>query len=674
MAKVLLKSQLRKLENTDKRRVAILGYTGAAVDLRDMGIPDPLVYNMEGFRVDNNIPYYEEHRTLIGHTIENSKQDGQLMTIAEHSVENERSLAVYNALSSGEHYEASMGVEVNMDDVIFIESGTVQVNNKTFQAPIYVANSGVVTEMTATKSGRDGNTSVHLLSTEYEEGKDLLMKIKNARLAVRNSTPAPVSPPETPTPDPVPTPAPVLTIPNAPPAPPVPVEPPAPLPISNPVDWMFDYVDHPIGRTLLRNARAQGWTEDQMKREIEIAQIQNSYPRVPNVYRGDNEDAYLARMAYGYGVSLQTIKNNLGEKAADIADKQGPMSLRESLMLCANANGGSFNGHSDAVTMSKHIKRLVVNNAFSTIDYPNLMNRVADWKLSEAWLIDPPQAPGYCKTVNNKDFRVQTHIKAGGGKMWESLDKDGKISHGVHGTEDKYNTQLNTIAQIVTFKREDIINDDIGWIEETLNIMLDGALMVPDYLFVNLFYGANAAGVVTASQSYFTLALDEANLTTVYNAVRRRFTAKVAPGNDKTVNGRFNTRWNLVVPPALEAAAWSIIKSERIVQNDVKGALGNVGEANYWFNRLDISVMDNLDNTTYNSGAKSTAWGLFPARETYRPFYIAYLGQRNRPVTETVDLPADELGFGVRGYWDVNLGYRPMEGNKLQACAISVPA
>ena len=79
MAKLLLKTEIRKLENSERRRVAILGYTGDAVSIADMGIgiDDPLVYNMQGFTVANNIPYYEEHETLIGHTIENKKENGK---------------------------------------------------------------------------------------------------------------------------------------------------------------------------------------------------------------------------------------------------------------------------------------------------------------------------------------------------------------------------------------------------------------------------------------------------------------------------------------------------------------------------------------------------------------------------------------------------------------------
>ena len=166
--------------------------------------------------------------------------------------------------------------------------------------------------------------------------------------------------------------------------------------------------------------------------------------------------------------------------------------------------------------------------------------------------------------------------------------------------------------------------------------------------------------------------MTEANLTTVYEAVRRRYTAKEAADGVKTVNGSYNGRWTLFHTSGLEQTAWDIIKQDRIVSNTNSNT--KQGDRNYWFNKFDLDTIQNLDNTSYHASADTDVWGLIPQRELYRPFYVRYLNNQKTPITETVDLPADELGFGVRGYWDINLGYRPVEGNKLQSFAFSNPA
>lgn len=681
--KVMLPLEVKLSENsTDELpEVTITGYTGNSVSLRGYPyyINEPVVYNMSGIALRDNVPYMEDHTKLVGHTLSNKMQNGNLVSKAVHSDPGEDSQLLYKRMKNGIPYQASMGLEIDSDSVTYVAEGKVTVNNKEFKAPLFVVNKSRLTEMSATLFGRDSDTSVSL-SQDFKDGKELLMLVKNSKTAELGDTSPPENKPsaETVFENAVPstelTPSPVPSLPPTP-VPPV-VSNSVSASSSSSMDWLFDYVNHPTGKDLISNARKEGWDEDKMEREIKAKEIENSYPGIPGVNLPDNkvDNSYLARLAYGCGVNIDFIKNKLGEKAADYAFSQGTMSLREGLMLCANANGGRFNGFSDVANMSKFVKGMVVRNGFSTINFPNLMHRVTMWKLEETWMLDAPQAPALCKPISSKDFKKTGHLKPRGGKMWEGFNDEGKLTHGTMGDEDKYESELKTVGQIVTFRREDIINDDIGWIEEALNLMVEGATMIPDYQLVNLIYGANGAGVLNASgdkQSYFTLALTEANLRTVYNKVRRRYTEKEAADGDKTVNGRYNTRWSLVTGPDLEETAWELLKQERVVSNTTANT--KQGSKNFWFNRVDHTTFDNMDNDSYHASAVSGAWMLLPQRDTYKPFYINYLNGQSKPVTEVVDLPADELGFGVRGYWDVHLGYRPVEDNKVQACAISIP-
>src|SRR5690606_21253994 len=75
---------------------------------------------------------------------------------------------------NGVPYEASMGLEVDFSTIVFHSQGQVEVNGRVFDAPIYTAAESTVVELTATLSGRDGDTVITKLS------KESLMKIKNA--------------------------------------------------------------------------------------------------------------------------------------------------------------------------------------------------------------------------------------------------------------------------------------------------------------------------------------------------------------------------------------------------------------------------------------------------------------------------------------------------------------
>jgi len=708
------------VHNADDKTVSIVGYTGAAVDADDYGFPHPLVYDIENFTVSNHIPYSYEHEELMGHTLENKIHNGKMTNVAKHTVDSPTSEAVYQRISNGEKYQASMDAEFRYKDIVFIETGTVEINNKVHSAPIFVASKGRITEITVTKTGRDSETLV-TKNSHYEEGRELLMKVKNSKLAyldaykddpkasvlienakkeswdkekfeeelakISNSDPS--TPPqkewdgsylldyiddkdavsliknarkdkweadrfkdE------------LLRVKNATPAP--------------SFDYLFDYIGDEEATALIPNARKEGWDKDKFEAQLQIVKVKNKYPQLPGIHvsqREGGEDVMKARMGRALDIPEHVLIKNTSEKILGEADKEGPLYIREALTMSCNANGGRFNGHSDVESMSKYMKRLVVSNSFSTVNFPNLMHHVASWKKEELWEIDKPECLEFCKVESEKDFRKKGHLKPRGGKVWEGFDHEGKLTHFTAGSEDTWTSEQKTVGQIVTFNREVVINDDMGWINDALTLMLEGAIMLPDYMFINLLYEANAQGVVNtsgANQNWFTLALTETNLATVYEAARRRYTDKDSATGTTTVNGTFNTRWALFHTSGLEQTAWDLIKQDRIVSNTTANT--KQGDKNYWTNKFDLKLLQNLDNDTYHASADTDVWGLLPMRDLYKPFYVRYLNNQRSPVTETVDLPMDMLGFGVRGYWDINLGYRPVEGGKLQSFVFSNPA
>ena len=683
------------VHNSDDRTVAIVGYTGAAVEAEDYGFPHPLVYDIENFTIKNNIPYSYEHDDLMGHTLENTIKNGTMTNVAKHSVESEISDSVYSRIKNGEPYQASMDAEFRAKDIIFIPEGTVEINNKVHKAPVFVASRGRITEITVTKKGRDSNTLV-TKNSHYAEGCELLMKVKNSKTDPEGK--GVPSPPEKK--DEVATwdgtylfdhiddedaktlisnarkeeweekkfQSELLKIKNAKKAP---QETPA-------FDYLFDFLGDADASVLIPNARKEGWDKEKFEAELNILKIKNSYPELPGIHinkRENGEEILKVRMARALDIPDSILLKNSSEKIVEQADQEGPLYIREAMVMSCNANGGRFSGHSDIEPMSKYMKNLVVHNSFSTVNFPNLMHHVSAWKKDELWEIDKPECLEYCKTESEKDFRKKGHLKPRGGKVWEGYDAEGKLTHFTAGSEDTWTSEQKTVGQIVTFNREVVINDDMGWINDALTLMLEGAIMLPDYMFINLLYEANTQGVVNtsgANQNWFTLALSSTNLTTVYEAVRRRYTDKDDATGTKTVNGTFNTRWVLFHTSALEETAWDLIKQDRIVNDTTANT--KTGDKNYWFNKFDLKLFNNLDNTTYHASADTDVWGLLPMRDLYKPFYVRYLNNQKSPVTETVDLPADMLGFGVRGYWDVNIGYRPVEGGKLQSFAFSNPS
>lgn len=620
-------TKLSKTETKEDElpRFNVLGYTGKPVDLTDYGIEEPVIYNTEGIRFKSKIPYLLNHWQLIGHCENIVIKNHQVHMTGVHSDPGEDSERVAKGITNGIPYEASMGLIP--EETTYHEKGSVVVNGQTYNAPIIVVNKSELKEMTACLFGRDDETTITNSKIE-----DLKVLIKNSK------NPAPVEPPA---PVPAPAPAPSVTHNSK-----VTLGQSFTLLHKFPkyTEFISNSIDNGADFETIKNA-----CEDKLKLE----ELDN-YRSLPQSLRVGNaqENLFAARLAHTLSVPANTIAKNVGEEITDQATNATTLSLREILTTVANSNGGNFSGHSDVEQMCSFIKRKVNNMDWSTIDFPNLLNRISQWQLDAIWGINTPWSTGRLKEESRNNFLPAARIRPEGGSMWEGLDGDGKIKHGSFGEENFYKVYLKTIAQILTFKREDIINDDIGAIEEMQKWMIEGAIMYPDYNLVNVIYGGVGSGFLTPGTNLFNLPLTAENLETVFNSIRTQGIRK----GDKIVRQFYDTKFTLVITPALERTAWEILEQQYFV-----GGPSRVGELNYNYKRFDYSIFHQLGNETYHENADPHAWGLIPNEQRYAPYSISYLNGNKRPTIEQVDMPGDMLGFGQRGYWDVNIQERESE-------------
>ena len=101
--KIALPSEIRNTTDGEFPEVEIVGYTGNAVSLAGYPyyIDDPVVYNTAGIQMKDKLPYYEDHYSLLGHTIENRLDNGNVITKAVHSDPGEQSKTVFQRIKNG---------------------------------------------------------------------------------------------------------------------------------------------------------------------------------------------------------------------------------------------------------------------------------------------------------------------------------------------------------------------------------------------------------------------------------------------------------------------------------------------------------------------------------------------------------------------------------------------
>lgn len=627
-----------KNQDDEQPEVVFNGYSGAAVNLSSYGFDAPVVYDLQGIETPNVVPLLYRHDEEVGHTESISTSEKGLSGVGKLSIPNARSQEIKGGLKNGFPYQGSMGLQIpNMQGSLKYYKNGTSINGRTFDGPVYVFHNSVLKEMTITPFGRDSNTSFKLLN------EDELMEIKNS-----------VEDPQTPVTPPA---EPVLDVKNDT-TPEVPATPAPEAP--NLLEKVFRAQrllnSHPQHIDIIENGIKDGWDDERITNAIKLKEYETNTPSPPQKKTEGQQrhDLFEARVMLSYGVAPESIEKIYGEKIANEANDMIEMSVVEQLVYCARVEGGNYSGFSDVENMCGYLK----NSGFGNLDLPNLLKRTANTLMEERWALNPPFATRYLKEESNKDFRKTERRRVTGGEMWTGLNHDGKIDMYTPGKDTYYETELDTVAKIFMMTREDVVNDDQGALRDMMDAMVEGAMMVPDYKLGKLMLKDAAAGSfwVNADNSFTSTGLTRANLSTQYKAVRQYNEAR----GGINWNTILDSRWVLVTSVNGEEGAWDIVKQDRIVQETGAANGTKTGDKNYWFGRLDLATFPHMSNSIFGSGSfvSENTWMLWPSNTRYAPFSITYLRGRKRPTIEAVTMPADMLGRGIRGYWDVNVNER----------------
>ena len=638
-------------------KLTFQGYSGDSVDLRDYGFDYPVVYNIAGIELQQKTPIFYQHEDIIGHTTSMRKvhNSSALRGKGVASLPGPNTTKVVEGAKNGFPWQASMGLKVvnYKTDIKLHEKGPIKVNNRDFQGPIYVVNKSVLREMTVTPNGRDSNTSFEFLNKEKR------MEIKNPAPPIVDEKTPPVedvkneqkeTPPvkkETP---------PIKEVENSPKKEVPPVHSGGFDPLTR---RAFSLLNSNPGKwDLIEKGIANGWDDEAINNSIQLAELNNNLPKPPSpgYKKGDAlENQMLVNMALAFGSKPEYLATRFDKTLVDNADSRGQMGIQELLVNAANLSGGDFKGYSEPESVCKFLK----NTGYSTFDLPDFFQRVGSVLKDERWAIGAPFATTVCKEASNPDFRITERLRVTGGDMWNEVADDGKLELWAAGNQKKYQTSLDTYGTIFTMTRKEVANDDMGALNDMMDMMIEGAMMIPDYLLgKKMIQQAPAASTfwVDDDNSFDSSALTRGNLSTAFKAIRQYEETKAR----FNWNVMLNDRWTLIVSPSLEETAWDLLKQDYIVGNTTSNTV--TGSKNFWFGRFDLKVFPQMANTSaFPGGSKfvgDATWILWPSSLRFAPYEITYYRGQKKPVIEAVDMPATLLGFGTRGYWDVAINER----------------
>jgi hypothetical protein len=200
-----------------------------------------------------------------------------------------------------------------------------------------------------------------------------------------------------------------------------------------------------------------------------------------------------------------------------------------------------------------------------------------------------------------------------------------------------------TYAKMAAFTRNDIINDDLGALNDIRNRLGIGAVSKMEKVFWLAWLAASSGGAFwTTARGNLVAgsALAEAGLNTAVKAFRE-------------MKGPDNVRLGLspryvLVPTALEATAKKIYASTEIRDTT---ATTKYPTANIYAGMFEPIPVPELGDSDY-SGYSATTWWLLADPRVMASAVMCFLNNQQSPTIESADADFNVLGIQFRGYHD----------------------
>lgn len=410
-------------------------------------------------------------------------------------------------------------------------------------------------------------------------------------------------------------------------------------------------------RNLAEQAIEAKWTLDKFR--LEVLEASAPGPVTPWSNRQDNRlTNRVLEAAVCVAGRFKDVEKMYDDQTLQAAHDQFPhgIGLNQLILLGAQSNGFRT-GHSSRVTVEAQraafgmaTPQSIRASGFSTVNIGTIVSNVANKFLRQGWnSVDmTPMRIAAIRSV--RDFKTITTVSLTGDTEFQKVGAGGEIAHGTLG-EETYSNKADTYARMLAITRTDYINDDLGALTDTPRKLGRGGGLMLNKIFWTKFL--NNSAFFTSGRSNVNEGV--ANMTTAgLDATNVIFKNQTDPdGNPLGLSPRI-----LLVPTALEAAARTLMTSEKLIDGT---ATATQGEANIWRGRFTVETSEYMSNSLY-TGYSAAAWYLLADPMDMPVIEIVALNGRVEPVIETADADFNVLGVQMRGYSDVGVELQEYRG------------
>jgi phage major head subunit gpT-like protein len=577
----------------------IVAYTGRAI--RQSWSRNPLVVDLAGMDTSRQaIPILWGHEASLDAVLGQSTivaNDGEQITLAGELIgEGQVADRVISLAKKGLRLQASIGADTGRIENV-APGEVVTVNGREFTGPISVVRASSLREVSIVLFGADANTSAAIAA---EANEVLSMSDQLNEMPVEAAVPQ--------------TEAPAI----------VAVE-------SQPAPVADDTAK--IKADLLREIKAEL-----------LADVRAARPAAPAVHvieKVDGPAVVEASLCLAGG--HPDVERHFDGRTLEAANKRRGVSLGETLLQAARANGYNGEGH----RISNGNLRTIMAAAFATHSISNVLAATYAKFLLAGFNAVEATWDRIAMIRSVADFKTVTGVRLNGGFEFEEVGNGGELKS-ADASDETRTIKARTYGRLTSVTRQDIINDDLGALSAVPQRLGRGAAIKLNKVFWSEFESSNSSYYAKESAAAGN-ALSLSSLKTAAASYRK---LQDPDGNPLGIAPSI-----LLVSPENEIAAAELMAGSLLIT----GENATRTNANVLAGRYQVV------SSSYLTSA-STWWlcanpGDLPAME------VAFLNGQRQPTVEQAEADFSTLGIQMRGYFDFGVAKGESKGAYRMATA-----
>lgn len=625
------------------------------------GWPHPIVFDLEKSQVSGSHPIYRDHNPdrIVGHGESRVEAtDGGLAlrtsgTLSKRKLEaGDRDVSELVDLAAESFpWQASIGAAPK--SATFVAKGKSKtVNGRLIAGPFYHV-VGELGEVSVVPRGADSTTSTAIAATESKELTEMSEAIENQEQESETTTTKPVKATRTDALEAI-----KLQRQRQ--------EEIKSLAINAierneaPIDTVEELMDAALADN---NISARDFEVQLLRASRPSGRIQSAGSSEGIMGRDRNRIVEAAVMRK-LGTSDDQLAADYGDRVIDAMDSdkrfRRGIGLKQLLMVTAQSNGHRDLSFDDIGGLIEGAFSRIHASGLSTIDVSGILSNVANKMVTQAFnnasdLMGPGgeklQAYSVLGAVNSvSDFKQKTSYSLTGDLTYEVVAPGGEIKHGTLG-EVSYANQASTYGKMLGLDRRDIINDDLGALQQSARRLGRGAALKLSDVFWTVFL--NNTSFFTAGRNNFAAGSGTAFSIDSLSQAETLFITQTDP--DGKPLGLMPSI--MLVPPGISATASSVYASTNIVS----GNTGKTPAVNPHSGKYRPYTSPYLSNSTY-TGNSALKWYLLGDPMDLPVIETVFLNGRQQPTVEQTNADFNQLGIQMRGYHDFGVALQEYRG------------